>query len=154
MSGKILEIYMAPESEGPMRPVAQVQVIADKGLVGDRYFGADPDETIALVEVEQIDKFNLEHGTDFHNGDFRRGVITEGVDLNTLVGKTFMVGDVRVYGAELCEPCSYLASITTQAVLPGLVHKAGLRGRVLDSGTLSIGDAIRVEVEVEQSHLS
>ena len=93
-------------------------------------------------------------GTDFHNGDFRRGVITEGIDLNALVGKTFMVGDVRVYGAELCEPCAYLASITTQAVLPGLVHKGGLRGRILDSGTLSVGDEITVEVAVERSHHS
>lgn len=146
MSGKIIEIYFTPESEGKMQAIDQVEVVADKGMIGDRYFGASADETIALIEVEQIEHFNREHGTEFANGVFRRGIVTQGIDLNELVGQTFMVGDLRVYGAELCEPCAYLASITTAAVLPDLVHHGGLRGRILDSGILSVGNEIKAQI--------
>ena len=142
MSGEIIHIFTAAEEGADMVANNSVEVVADKGIVGDRYFGVAADESISLIEAEQVDQFNASHGTDFAYSDIRRSLVTRGVDLNGLVGKTFTVGRLRVYGCELCEPCSYLASRTTQAVLRGLLHRGGLRGRILDSGTLSVGDKI------------
>jgi MOSC domain-containing protein YiiM len=45
----------------------------------------------------------------------------------------------------LCEPCNYLAKITSAKALLGFVHKGGLRARILTDGYLRVGDTIVVE---------
>jgi MOSC domain-containing protein YiiM len=52
------------------------------------------------------------------------------------------VGDIRLRGVRLCEPCAHLAKVLTPKVIPALVHKAGLRAQILAGGALRIGDAV------------
>ena len=70
--------------------------------------------------------------------------MTEGVSLNELAGREFYVGEVRIRGICLCEPCTYLAKISFPETLKGLVHKGGLRAQILSEGLIRVGDAIRV----------
>jgi len=92
------------------------------------------------------DQFNKEHRQSIKLEDTRRNIITEGVDLNALVGKEFKVGEVTLRGIELCEPCSTLGSrlsndeITDVAVVKAFTSRAGLRVDVLSDGVLSVGD--------------
>lgn len=144
--GTVEFIYMAKNLGDELFAVQEVEVVADKGIVGDRNYGLPADASISLIEAEQIDHFNAAHATDFEYGQMRRSIVTRGVDLNGLVGKTFTVGGLRIEGVELCEPCSHLASMTTSKVLPGMVHRGGLRGRILDSGRLQVGASVAVEL--------
>jgi MOSC domain-containing protein YiiM len=43
----------------------------------------------------------------------------------------------------LCEPCAHLARLSHQRVLPGLVHRGGLRAQILSEGLIRSGDPIR-----------
>ena len=53
------------------------------------------------------------------------------------------LGLARFRGFELCEPCQYLAKLTGKAqVLPGLVHRGGLRAEVLADGEVQVGAAL------------
>jgi MOSC domain-containing protein YiiM len=45
-------------------------------------------------------------------------------------------------GVRLCEPCDYLAGLTRPEVLPGLVHRGGLRADILSSGVIRSGDEV------------
>ena len=65
-----------------------------------------------------------------------------GVDLNALVGVEFTVGEVRIRGMRLCEPCSYLARTSFPETLKGLVHKGGLRAQIVTEGTIHRGDLV------------
>jgi len=66
--------------------------------------------------------------------------------LNDLVGQRFAIGSVTFEGIRLCEPCSHLAAIIGDQVLTGLVHQAGLRAAIVESGTVRVGDRVlRVE---------
>ena len=47
-----------------------------------------------------------------------------------------------LYGVELCEPCSYLASIIHKSVLPEMTVSAGLRATVIESGEIKAGDSL------------
>jgi len=67
------------------------------------------------------------------------------VDLNARVGREFQIGEVRVLGIRLCEPCNYLAKTTFSEALKGLVHKGGLRAQILTEGILRPGDPILLE---------
>ena len=66
-----------------------------------------------------------------------------GVPLNHLVGREFLIGDVRCRGIRLCEPCSHLEKITGKEVVKALTHRGGLRAQVLTDGVLQVGDEIR-----------
>jgi MOSC domain-containing protein YiiM len=151
--GSLEAIHLADREGGPMRAVQRVEAIAGVGLAGDRYAipVAEQDPTddevreVTLVEAEQLDWLADEHGIRLEPGATRRNLTTRGVRLNDLVGRTFRVGAVRIQGVELCEPCAHMQELVGQPVLRPLVHRAGLRARLLDDGELHVGDPIEVD---------
>ena len=149
--GRVESIHIAMSAEAPVRGVAEVTAIAGVGLEGDRYatrtgtFSAKPKPSrqITLIEAEAIEALERELGIVLAPGETRRNVITRGVALNHLVGFDFTVGEVRLHGHELCEPCGDLARMTGKPqILAGLVHRGGLRAEVLEGGVIRVGDLI------------
>ena len=138
-----------------MQQTQEVRAIPGKGLVGDRYFFGEgtfsphpqkPDYEITFIESEKIEAFARDSGLAFTSAHARRNIVTEGVDLNALAGKEFLVGDVRIRGIRLCEPCNYLAKASFPETLKGLVNKGGLRAQILSEGVIHVGDCIQ-EIE-------
>ena len=151
--GTVVSIYIAEGPGAEMLPVTEVNAVPGKGLEGDRYFKnegtfskPEPDRELTLIESEAIDSFKTELNLDFDLGASRRNVVTRGVPLNHLVGREFQVGAIRVRGLRLCEPCSHLAKLSDKRVLPGLVHRAGLRAQILTAGVIRPGDLICEQV--------
>jgi len=147
----ITQILIAESTSSLMWSPHEVAAVPGQGLEGDRYFEGKgtfspdpqkPDFELTLIEQEQIDAFVSTSGLPFTAAHARRNLVTTGVDLNSLVGREFLVGAVRVRGIRLCEPCRYLAAITFPETLKGLVHKGGLRAQVLTGGTIRVGDAV------------
>jgi MOSC domain-containing protein YiiM len=75
-------------------------------------------------------------------GESRRNVVTRGVPLNHLVGREFWIGEVKARGLRLCEPCKHLQRLSHEKVLPGLIHRGGLRAQILTEGTIRVGESI------------
>ena len=131
----------------------KVSLRAGKGIEGDRYFSqtgknrsnhnGQPDWEITLIESEVIESFNQEKGHSFHQSDFRRNLVTLGIRLNDLVGKTFTINNVSFYGVQLCEPCASLQRRLGVRILPELVGKGGLRAQIRGNGVISVGDSIK-----------
>jgi MOSC domain-containing protein YiiM len=150
---RVAQILTAESPESEMRPRTEVRAVPGQGLEGDRYFSGTgtfsperqkPDFEITFIEQENIEAFARESGLPFTSLHARRNIVTEGVSLNDLAGKEFYVGEVRIRGIRLCEPCTYLAKISFPETLKGLVHKGGLRAQILSEGLIRVGDAIRV----------
>lgn len=133
-----------------MQSVERIRAIPGKGLEGDRYFRATgtysdqpgPSREVTLVESEAIEAMARDNEIRIPAGDARRNVVTRGVPLNHLVGHDFSVGDVRLRGIRLCEPCSHLEGLTRRGVLAGLVHRGGLRAQILTEGIIRAGDPV------------
>jgi len=138
MPGKVEAIRIAPEHERLPEPVDSIDV-TDQGLPGDRYFGRGD---ITLVEEEALDAFHEDTGIELSHAEIRRQVLTSGVRLNDLLGKRFRVGGVEAVGAEWCEPCRHIESLTHQGVLKGMVHRAGLRADIVQPGRIAVGDEV------------
>lgn len=142
-------IYVAEKRGRPCQPVEEVDAVAGKGLVGDRGFegkgtyGGRDNCDVTLIELEAVEAFAHEAGVQFSAADSRRNFVTVGVPLNHLVDRDFWVGEVKMRGMLLCEPCNHLAKLTTSKVLKGLLHRGGLRAIILNDGTINVGDVIR-----------
>ncbi len=150
---RVVRILIAESPQSPMVAQPAARLVPARGVVGDRYHDGvgtfsphprKPDFEVTLIESEQIAEFARASGLPFTAEMARRNLVTEGVDLNALVGKEFLVGEVRLLGMRLCEPCSYLARTTFPEVLPGLVHRGGLRARIVTEGDVSVGDRVGV----------
>ena len=154
MTGRLVAIYVAAAGGAPMEAHERIDAIAGVGLRGDRYASAtgtysgtgSDARDVTLIEREAVDAVRTEQGGIAVREDLtRRNLVTEGVALNHLVGRTFRVGNVRMRGVKLAEPCAYLEQLTA---LPGVraafVHRGGLRAEILDDGELCVGDAVDV----------
>jgi MOSC domain-containing protein YiiM len=127
-----------------------VQAVAGRGLQDDRYFGGSGywskhpgvGREVTLIEMEAIEALEHEKKIAIAPGAARRNLVTRGVPLNHLVGREFQIGEVRLRGIRLCEPCDYLEGLTTKGVLAGLLHRGGLRAEIVSGGTIRVGDTI------------
>jgi MOSC domain-containing protein YiiM len=138
MAGQVEAIRIAPEREQLPEAVDSIDVTPE-GLPGDRYFGRGD---ITLIEAEALEAFREDTGIEVSHAEMRRQVLTSGIRLNDLLGKRFRVGEVEAVGAEWCEPCNHIESITHPGVLKGMVHRAGLRADVVQPGRIAVGDEV------------
>jgi MOSC domain-containing protein YiiM len=145
----VIAIFITEKSAQPMRSVDSVEAVTAKGLKGDRKFRDPshpkkdtPDREVTLIESEAIDAVNRDYAMRIDPIETRRNILTRGVALNHLVGKEFSVGNVRLRGLELCEPCKHLEGMTRPGVMRALVHRGGLRAQILQGGVVSVGDSI------------
>ncbi len=148
-SGIVEAIYIAATATGPTKAVDAVSAIPGAGLDGDRYalkqgtfFKPEPDFELTLIESEAIEALRRDYGIDLPAGDARRNLVTRGVALNHLVGREFTIGNVRIRGIRLCEPCDHLQRLTGKQLIKGLRHRGGLRAQILSEGTIRAGDPI------------
>lgn len=155
MNPSVVAIYTGDRSRAPLHAEAAVTLEAGRGIVGDRYHAGigtfsekhkgKPDTEVTLIEIEEIERFNGLQGVGRAAGDFRRNIVTRDVRLNDLVGRQFFVGTALLEGIRLCEPCSHLAQLLSPAVLPDMVHRAGLRARIVVGAVVHSGDPITFE---------
>ena len=148
--GKVVSIFIAREAAIPMESREEVKAVAGQGLEGDRYFDGTGHwsktpgvgREVTLIEIEAIEALESERNIAITPGATRRNVVTRGVPLNHLVGREFQLGAVRLRGTRLCEPCTYLESLTQQGVLSGLIHRGGLRAEIVTGGTIRVEAAV------------
>lgn len=149
MAGELLAITIAAARGADVTALDEVEAVAGRGLVGDRYYVAEgtqrEDKQVTLTEVEAFDAVAAEHDIRLTAPDLRRNLLTRGVALNELVGKEFRVGAVRLRGVDLCEPCRGIEARTVPGTLKAFVKRGGLRAEILEGGTLRVGDPIETE---------
>ena len=137
---KVKKICIAKNSGDKMEDVNQIEVIANKGIVNDRYFkdNNESDLQITLIESENIDYYNRISNSQMPYINFRRNVITREIELNNLVSKYFFIGEVKLLGIRLCDPCKYLQDmLNDESLVKKLINRGGLRCEIITDGKIS-----------------
>lgn len=153
MVGTVEGLYTCPEAGMPMIAQDFVLVLPEKGISDDRYgrgigsYSNAKRKTIrqvSFVAVEDINEANsreLPHA--FTPEETRRNILTKGIDLRSLIGKTFTVGTARFLGIEECTPCKRPSELLNKngfkEAFKGL---GGLRAQVIVGGIVQVGDAV------------
>ena len=144
---KVFKLGITSDNNKKIQEVESINVLANKGIVGDRHFDDynDPYCQLSLIESENIDYYNTKFGLNINYVDFRRNIITRGIELNHLVGKKLKIGNVEVEGIDLCRPCKHLTEILNQDnILKEFLRRGGLRCQILTSSKISVGDVIKI----------
>ncbi len=144
---KILEIGITKINNGSITNVETIEITEGKGIKGDRYFIDDNDirSQITLIESENIDYYNNSFKTNFSYKDFRRNLITKDIKLNDLIGKKLSIGSSELLVNDLCRPCKSLQeNLGKDNIIKEFLTKGGLRCQILKSGTIKIGDEIKI----------
>lgn len=145
MAGSIEAIYVSARHGEPKESIQRAQLRANVGLIGDRYAGGG---VVSIIEAEAVEAFNETTGLSVSPDETGRNVVTRGIRLNDLVGRTFRIGEATLKGFELCEPCLVLGgrlastSVRPHEVVKAFAHSAGIRAHVVASGLISPGDVV------------
>ena len=144
---EVLKLGITAINNQSIQEVDSIEVIANQGIVGDRHFKKfnDPYNQISLIESEGIDNYNIKFGLNISYIDFRRNIITKGIQLNNLVGKKFQIGKVELEGIDLCRPCRHLSEVLNQDnIIKEFLRRGGLRCQILSSSSIKVGNKIKV----------
>tara|TARA_A100001011_G_scaffold336134_1_gene365485 strand:- start:2227 stop:2673 length:447 start_codon:yes stop_codon:yes gene_type:complete len=127
--------------------VNQAILNKNKGILNDRYYEnfKNKYEQVTLIEAENIDYFNNITKKKTNYKDFRRNIITSGINLNNLINKKLQIGNVVLKVHQLCQPCRYLQNkLNIDNLVKLLLNKSGVCAEIIKSGKISTFDQIKM----------
>ena len=127
--------------------VNQAILKRNKGIINDRYYEnfKKKYEQVTLIESEKIAYFNNKIKSKLNYKDFRRNIITTGIDLNKMINKKIQINNVVLKIHQLCQPCRYLQNkLNIDNLVKLLANKGGVRAEIVQSGIISIFDEIKI----------
>ena len=157
MTGTLTEIWLTGSAAAPMRRVASALLVAGRGIEGDRYAAGggtwadypDLEKQLTLIDRDDVAAVARETGAALTPGDTRRNLVTTGIDLPSLVGSWFGVGEALLFGMKRCPPCTHLERLTGVRLVRAMVHRGGVNAAVFVGGAIREGDVVRLVSDEE-----
>jgi len=130
--------------EHPIIEHEQIALLAGRGIEGDRFldFKDGYKGQITFIDQSVVEAIRA-HATnpELPASSFRRNVVIEGLNLNSLIGKRFRLSGLLFEGTQECSPCYWMDQACgkpgTEELMKG---RGGLRCRILESGSLIRGE--------------
>lgn len=148
--GTLTWIGLRTERRGEVRSVESARAIASRGLEGDHRMDKTPGSArqITLISEEfirQIAYFTSRDSID--PALLRRNLVVRGINLNALRHQHFTIGEALFEATALCHPCSRMEEALGEGGVAAMIGHGGLCARILDTGTIRIGDSLDVSPE-------
>lgn len=143
MSVRIDSLHIAKASRLPMQARRSVEVEAGKGIVGDRYHGTRH-RHVTVQSRESLDEAAAVFGADVPSGLTRRNVTVTGGAVPREPGARLRIGEVLLEAVRVAAPCKLLDDTIGRGAQEALRRRAGTVFRVLEGGTISVGDDVEV----------
>ena len=150
----IQSIYIARAKSEPMIQLDGCEMIAGKGIAGDRYADGkgfysgvkEWDAHVTLIEGEAIDAVNTGSDEVITPEMLRRNLVTDDIRLDSLVGKPFKIGEnVVLEGRKKWPPCRYIVKLNDKPeILKYFAYAGGIGANVIVGGSIKTGDQIEL----------
>jgi MOSC domain-containing protein YiiM len=140
-AGKVVALSIRPQRLLPVRIIDSVEAIENIGLNGDRSKGGN--RQITLIQKEHIDavaSFLGKHALDFTLT--RRNILVEGINLLSLKGHKFQIGEAILQYTGECHPCSRMEAALGDGGYNAMRGHGGITARILRSGLIKNGDSV------------
>jgi MOSC domain-containing protein YiiM len=140
--GEVQHIFTCLVHRFPMREVAEVEAIADKGLKGCIHGRPKSKRQVLLMDRETLDKFGLAPG------EIKENLTVTGMDFQKLgVGRMLRVGESLMEITTPCDPCPRMDEIR-MGLQEELRGQRGWLCKVVEAGMIRQGDRVEVMSDV------
>lgn len=137
--GTIAAIWIKRFKGGPMDSVAEAQLVAGRGIVGNANQGGK--RQITLIDEARWREAEMELGVEVPPQARRANVMLRGIDLERTHRRLLRLGEtvIRIYGET--RPCERMdeAQPGLRAAL-GSRWRGGAFGEIIEGGTIRAGD--------------
>lgn len=142
--GKIVAVCTSPKKGMRKKNVGEALLVVEHGIEGDAHVG-EWHRQVSLLALESIEKMR-QMGLKVGPGDFAENLTTKGIDLVSLpIGTKLKIGETALGEVtQIGKECHTRCAIYYQAgdcVMP----KEGIFIRVLQGGTVKVGDNIEIQ---------
>ncbi|RNL80113.1 MOSC domain-containing protein [Nocardioides marmorisolisilvae] len=145
MQPRVSAITIAPGARLPMKSVQVVEAETGKGLVGDRYHGTKH-RHVSVQSQAALDVAAGELGRPIGPEGTRRNITIDLGEVPTVPGTRIRIGPVLLEVVRVAAPCRLLDDNLGPGAMTALRRRAGTIFRVLEGGTISVGDPVDLEV--------
>jgi len=152
MAGIVEEIFVTTQGSAAMERVDEVKTVEGCGIQGDRYCEGTGFWTqygdvcqITFIAAEDLDFIDNELDIRVKDGEHRRNVVVRDVDLLSLRGKRFRVGEATFEYDRSRPPCKHVQDLTEPGMTRALKNRGGICARVVSAGAIRAGDTLEVE---------
>jgi len=141
--GSVAAISVRPQRLEPPVVLDQVRAIEMKGLEGDRSEGGNRQVTFIQKEhMAAVASFLGKPSLEFTAT--RRNILVEGINLLSLKGKQFQIGEAILEYSGECHPCSRMEEALGEGGYNAMRGHGGITAKIIKSGLISIGDWVGV----------
>lgn len=149
-SGRVRWIGVRPESRAPMLELDAVEARLEAGLTGDHARpGVRNARQVTLIQWEHLAVINALMGRPddepIRPEDLRRNLVISGINLFSLKGRRFRIGQAILETTGWCQPCARLQNNLGPGTFQAVRGHGGITARVLQSGIIRLDDSVCVE---------
>ncbi len=138
---RVVSIHLAPGTRLPTKSVESVVAEAGVGLVGDRYHGTRH-RHVTVQSLTDLEEAAADLGAPVPAGSTRRNVTISAGPVPTEPGTRMRLGDVLLEVVRLAAPCRLMDDYVGPGAMRALHARGGAVFRILESGTIRVGDAV------------
>jgi MOSC domain-containing protein YiiM len=162
--GRLDAIYLRPGRDVPAISVSSAAALTGRGLEGDRS-AMKPSSTVGggkrqvtLLQAEHVPLIGLWTARDIDPASLRRNLLVSGVNLlaqrSPFADQPLQVRIGREVVIEItgpCDPCSKMEQLLGAGGYNAMRGHGGTTARVLQGGTIAVGDEVTVEAGMPAS---
>ena len=141
---RVTHIHTAPRSQAPLVSHDEIEAVAGKGLAGDRHFDKYSKGQITVISSDELAHTVAQLGYEIPPGATRRNVTVAGLDLPKTPGARLRLGDVIVEVYRNASPCVGMEDAVGPGAQEALRGHSGIRGMIIQGGTLRVGDPVSI----------
>lgn len=149
-TGRVRWIGVRPEPRASLLMLDAVEARREAGLTGDHARpGVRNARQVTLIQWEHLAVINALLGRSAYQPvlpqDLRRNIVVSGINLFSLKGRRFTIGQAVFETTGWCQPCARLEQRLGPGTFQAVRGHGGITARVIESGIIRLDDELRVE---------
>lgn len=142
----VAALHVAKGRRLPTRSVERVEIVAARGIVGDRYEGSRHRQ-VSIQSLDALREAEDVFGAPIDPGLTRRNITISSGVVPREPGSLIRVGGVLLEVVRVAAPCKLLDDTIGPDAQVALRRRGGSICRVLESGTVALGDPVELPAE-------
>ena len=144
--GRVRWLGVRPQARGAMLELDAVEARREAGLTGDHARpGPRNARQVTLIQWEHLAVVSALLGREIAPADLRRNIAVSGINLFSLKGRRFHIGQALLETTGWCQPCARLEERLGSGTFQAMRGHGGITARVIAGGVIRLDDHVRIE---------